>query len=337
MLGFWGYNKLTTDIKNLRQIYDFTYHLYLQEHEIIKVKVAENRDQKVITINTSIGATSHSLNSLFEYTKTTYPNKLRQLVLINLITVLEVYFTNVVREIADRDLTPFKVDNEKVDYMRNHLLNFSTIKGIENDIIEKDIRKLTSGGLEESQKFFNKRFEIDFKNLGINFSDIEEIHERRHLFVHRNGVCDAQYVRNYPSFGFKPGDPIILDHQYIISSLDKIVEFANKINHQCLTKYPDNKRATRKVKGGKTYVNGEKKILLEFETVKNNFDIQTEVLDKTIDNGTQKVSDFTLQHIIFEKRFHLYISAPQREVGLIIRTVRQNENILLLNSTEIYF
>ncbi len=91
---------------------------------------------------------------MFHYTKSTYPNTLRQLILINLITVLEVYFTNVVREIATRDLEPFKPDNEKADYMRNHLLNFSTIKGIENDLIEKDIRKLTSGGLEESQKFF---------------------------------------------------------------------------------------------------------------------------------------------------------------------------------------
>ena len=81
---------------------------------------------------------------MFHYTKSTYPNTLRQLILINLITVLEVYFTNVVREIATRDLEPFKPDNEKADYMRNHLLNFSTIKGIENDLIEKDIRKLFS-------------------------------------------------------------------------------------------------------------------------------------------------------------------------------------------------
>lgn len=47
MIGFWAYNKLTTDIKNLRQIYDFTYHLYLQEHEIIKEKLIEKRDKRL--------------------------------------------------------------------------------------------------------------------------------------------------------------------------------------------------------------------------------------------------------------------------------------------------
>lgn len=337
MDGFWAYNKLTTDIKDLRQIYDFTYHLYLQEHEIIKEKLSEKKGKKLITITTPVGAINHSLNALFYYTQSTYPNMLRQLVLINLITVLEVYFTNVVREIAKRDLGPFKPENEKVDYMRNHLLNFSTIKGVENDLIEKDIRKLTSGGLEESQKFFIKRFDIDFKNIGIDYSEIEEIHERRHLFVHRNGLCDALYARTYPLFGFKPGDRIILDHGYIISALDKILGFAHNINQRCLAKYPVSKRKIQSIKGSRQFEEGDVKLLIEFEAIKNSFDINTEILEQKVGNTPNHIKDFTLQHIIFEKRYNLYVSAPKKDIAILMRTIKQNENILILNITEIDF
>ncbi len=90
-------------------------------------------------------------------------------------------------------------------------------------------------------------------------------------------------------------------------------------------------------KGGRSYVNGDIKILLEFETIKNNFDVQSEVLDKNLGRTASKVSDFTLQHIVFEKRYHLYVSAPQKEIGMLVGVIKQNENILLLNTTEIDF
>lgn len=340
MIGFWSYNRVKNEIKDLKQIYDFTYHLYLQEHEIIKEQLSKHnvKDKKIISVTTRIGATTHSLNSLYAHTTNSYPNKLRHLILINLITDLEVYFTNLVREIAGRDLEPFKnVENEKVDYFRNHLLNFSTIKNIEDDILNKDIRKLTSGGLEKTEEYFQKRFGINFKELGINFKAIQEIHERRHLFVHRNGICDSIYSRTYPEFGFKVGDTIRLDHEYIIYALDKILEFSSKINQQCLIRFPDNKRKIKSFKGPKNSITGEVKLLIEFETIKNDFDINLEILNKPLSHRTQTVNDFVLQHIIFEKRFHLYVSADQKELGIILSIIRQNANLLVLNTTEIDF
>lgn len=67
MVGFQSYNKLTSDIKNLRQIYDFTYHLYLREHELIKDELAAGRN-KVHTFATPVGVAQHTLISLFHYT-----------------------------------------------------------------------------------------------------------------------------------------------------------------------------------------------------------------------------------------------------------------------------
>lgn len=63
----------------------------------------------------------------------------------------------------------------------------------------------------------------------------------------------------------------------------------------------------------------------------------SEILEQKVGKTAKHIKDFTLQHIIFEKRYNLYISAPQKDLAILMRTIKQNENILLLNITEIDF
>ena len=184
MRGFEAYNKFKNDLKDSRQIYDITYHLY--QTEKIRLDGELNNGSEVNpTLKTSIGSIEHSPTALNRRLQYLYPYKLRQLILISTITALEVYLTDVILEIFKRDIKPFKV-NEPVTFQKNYLLSVASISKIQNDLIKKDFRSLTSGGMKEIEKYYKKMFEIDIKNLGINFQDIEEIHTRRHLFVHRN-------------------------------------------------------------------------------------------------------------------------------------------------------
>ena len=336
MVGFSSFNKLKDEIKSLNQLYDFTYHLYLQEHQLIKERIVHRNAPEPLILNTPIGSINHSLNHLYHYTKKNYPNKLRQLILINLITGLEVFFTDLIREIAKRDIEPFKLE-EKTDYSRGHILNFSTVKGLEEDLLNKDVRKLTSGGLDKSQEYFLRRFSIDFKTIGIDFNEIKEIHERRHLVVHRNGKCDLLYAKTYPTFGFKPGDTITLNHEYMIYAFNKILAFAGKINAEALAKYPDNKRKIVSKKGIKVHVVGEIKLLVEFEVLVRSFDINVDLLEKAVPKSTLTIRNFALQYIQFEKRFNLYISAENKFLGKIMKVIKQNMNYRVLNTTEIDF
>lgn len=84
--------------------------------------------------------------------------------------------------------------------------------------------------------------------------------------------------------------------------------------------------------------NGDVKLLIEFEAVKNSFNIQTEILDHNVGDALLiLLRIYTLQHIRFEKRYNLYVSAPQRDLAILMKMVKQNENILVLNVTEIDF
>ena len=80
MEGFHSWTVYEKKLIKLRQYYDFTYYLYEKESEVIKNMQKEGK----ISFNTPINITNHNVNSLGFYIKTEYPQKLRELMLINL-------------------------------------------------------------------------------------------------------------------------------------------------------------------------------------------------------------------------------------------------------------
>ena len=153
MTGLQAWTKYEKEIIRLRQYYDCTYHLYKTESENIR----EMKKQKTISFSTSVGATTHSVNSLISYINYQYPQKLRELVLISLISSTEVYFVRLVKEIYKRDISLFKT-SDQIEISREELFSHEDIDSIGKKIIEKDCRKLTSGGIKVTQKYFQKKF-----------------------------------------------------------------------------------------------------------------------------------------------------------------------------------
>lgn len=336
MEGFWCYNSFKNEIKHLKQLYDFTYHLYTTEHENLRKSVSQKKSP-VVSLRTSVGTITHNLDSLYQYTRVHYPNKLRQLILINAITSLEVFFTMLIREINSRDITPFKTD-DKIDISRSLLLHHSTTKAIEHDLIEKDVRKLTSGGLDESKKYFSSKFQIDFSNIGMDYSIIQEIHERRHLIVHRNGYCDALYAKKYSQFGFKQGDLIIISHDYIISALDLLIDFGTKVNSSVLIKYTVNQRKCKSIPGQRIIDSSDIKLFVEFEYLRESFDLNRDILTKEIEGTTNEtVNEYILQTISKDKKIIIFFSAPEWIIKKIMKIFKNDDTILLLNTTDIKF
>lgn len=328
--GFETYNKFKKNIRDVKQIYDLTYHLYLTERDRLESELPKAKN-KVITVKTSIGEIEHSLASLYQRLKSSYPFKLRQLLLINSITSLEVYLTDVVYEVFTRDIKPFKED-APIQLQKNYLLNLNSLSELQEKLIRKDIRNLTSGGLQVIDKYYLKLFGVDFKNLGISYNDIEEIHTRRHLFVHRDGVVDSEYSRKYPTYNFEDGHQIKIEHEYFIQSLDKLSEFAGLINRKLLELFPDEIRNPKYKNGLASYDFSKANLLVEIALINDNYDI-----DEYFENLTVRgliLKDFIVQVTKMEKSCFLFLSGEKEEIMRFFKPIKENCEIKIIRIIE---
>ncbi|WP_396596265.1 hypothetical protein [Dokdonia sp. R86516] len=331
MQGYESYNKFKNNLKDSKQLYDITYHLYISERQRLKKLLKSNKKINP-TLLTSIGSIEHSPTSLYQRLESLYPFKLRQLILISTITALEVYLTDVILEIFERDISPFKKD-EPATFQKNYLLNLSSIQKLQKDIISKDFRNLTSGGLTQIEKYYKKMFDIDLKNLGVSFKEIEEIHIRRHLFVHRNGVTDNEYVRKFPQFGFRVAEQIHLEHDYLIESLNKISDFAGKVNNQIIAKFPDKTRQTKYHIGTKGFDTQLKNFMIEMSILESNFD-HVDYLNNISVRGVN-MSEYIVQIATIEKTCLLFICGKQSELSSFFYAIKGNEKLSILKTIEL--
>jgi endonuclease III len=76
-VGFESHNEFEQEATRLKQLYDLTVALCGEEHE--RIAEALKDTDAFETKHTEIGEIAHNLNQLYEYTKSRYPNRLRQL------------------------------------------------------------------------------------------------------------------------------------------------------------------------------------------------------------------------------------------------------------------
>lgn len=331
MRGFESYNKFKKNIKDARQIYDITFHLYQSESTKLRQKIKSGIINP--TIRTSVGSIEHTPTALCERLRAYYPYKLRQLILISTITALEVYLTDVILEIYKRNITPFKKTDENVSFAKSYLLSMSSMYKIQNDLITKDFRSLTSGGLKEIDKYYRKTFDIDIKNLGVDFQEIEEIHTRRHLFVHRDGIVDSEYVTKFPQYDYKIGQQIMITHDYLLFALNKLSEFGKVINKILLQKFPDIYRKPIYHIGDRSFNEEEVNLMVEISVLKENFDAITYL--NSLDVNGDVLKDYIVQITTIDNNCILFISGKQGVISKFFNPIIENRNMMISKIIEL--
>lgn len=329
--GFESYNKFKKNIRDIKQLYDITYHLYIQEHDRLESEVPKAK-KSLVTIKTSVGGIEHSLTSLYQRLQSSYPFKLRQLLLINAITSMEVFLTDVVYEIFQRDISPFKEDTP-VSLQKNYLLSLSSLKELQEKIIRKEIRNLTSGGLQIIEKYYKKKFNVDFKNLGVSLNDIEEIHTRRHLFVHRDGIVDAEYSNKYPSQGYTEAQQIKIEHDYLIEALDKLSQFSALVNKKLLELFPSEIRKPKYKMGIASFDLGKKNLMIEIGLSSENYDYEN-FLDSLQVRGVH-LKNFVTQITIMEKSIFIFLSGDKELIMRFFKPIKDNDNLSIIRIIEL--
>lgn len=176
------------------------------------------------------------LKQLAFHARDVYPQLLRSTLLIRLVSAYEAFLTDSLREIGGWSLDFLKSD-QRLDFSQQHLLALLEKDGIGQFLLNKTMRALSSGGFREITKFYGK-IGIDVAPSGVSLKEIEEIHDRRHLHVHRGGLADEQYVKSYTSAGVVIGVVIPVDEHYFLTAIKTLESSALHIQKQLDARFP---------------------------------------------------------------------------------------------------
>lgn len=332
--GFHSWNVFEKELRRLKQLYDFTVHVYEKEHERLEPLAREASPGNSIT--TGVAETTHDIISLYHATSRFYPNKLRELLLVSVVTILEAYLVDLVHEIFDRDVSPF-LRNGVVEVNLSKLLTFSSVEAIQDDYLQSETRKLSNKGFKETRSYFNRCFGIDFGSLGVTISNIKEMHDRRHLFVHRNGICDAQYAHRYPKSQYRVGQRLEVSHDYIISVFTSFYDFALGVRNEALDKHPRSTRKKQVVKG-KAAKNSsdDAKLLVRGEIT---VDVQETIVamrELRVNSLSAPLDDYLVQVIVEEKRCVIIVGGPFEDISRFMKPLKTMDGVVVRSISKLY-
>jgi hypothetical protein len=187
-------------------------------------------------------------------TKHELRNSLRELVFVRLITALEIFFIDLIKDAFLINKEPFKRQDVSPSFTQAELLSVHSTAEIYNKIINKECRKLTSGGFLDIVKFYRKYFNVEMGNFSPGLSKMEEYHDRRHLQVHRLGATDQSYREKY---NFSKHFTTI-DDEYLMNCFKDFKTFSemvnNQVNYQLENEFIIKKSKTKDVERGVTII-----------------------------------------------------------------------------------
>ncbi len=225
------FRQLRSELQKIRRLHDATIYAYEQTGDFIRRKLKD----KEIFGDTAITASleneerllARSPHEILPKFSNAYPEVMRESLIVRAVSQFEVFIVDTVWEIAKRSIEPFKQADKVLEYPQAKILSFKSIEEIQNEIIIAECRQLTSQGFNYSRKYYEKRFGIDFSKCSVGIAEIEELHERRHIIVHRGGKIDTQYQKRFAP-QMKMGAQIVTTDIYFqsaINNLTKLGEF----------------------------------------------------------------------------------------------------------------
>lgn len=215
------------DINKLVAFYKATIYSYDQTEQVLVFQKINKIPFDETTENGLLIKQPH----FFKYKKSgkvEIRKNLCEIVFVRVVSALEVFLVDLVRDAFLESKEPFKKQDIISQFSQAELLSFKSTTEISSKIINKECRKLSSGGFGDIMKYYKKYFDIDIVAFAPGKSKMEEYHDRRHLLVHRLGKTDQQYRQKYNTT--KQG--ISIDDIYLFECISDFNSFAEMVNNQ---------------------------------------------------------------------------------------------------------
>ncbi|SRR5208282_3226394 len=246
---FSSYADYQKTIDRIKTIYEATMHSYdvMYNSGREQLKDSTNREAKV---RFEFGGKSveRPLKVVTHHARDVYPQLLRSTLLVRVVAGYEAFLVDMVAEVSRRSDTPFASEG-RIDMSYAELLQIDQTSGVRAYIVNKGLRGLTSGGIEEIRRFYQKRLSFDIVAKTPDYEKIAEIHQRRHLYVHRGGRADGQYIRKFKPAGLGENQVIPVPEDYFLASIALLRSSGLHIKAEMEQRYPA-RLVHRYTKGG---------------------------------------------------------------------------------------
>lgn len=153
---------------------------------------------------------------------------LNEIVFVRLISALEVFLVDLVRDAFLETKEPFKKQDLVFQLSQAEILSIKSPANFYNKVINRECRRLSSSGFNEIVKYYKKNFKIDLAGFMPGKSKMEEYHERRHLLVHRLGRTDIQYRDKYNTTKLV----VSIDDTYFSECIEDLTTFSEMVFNQ---------------------------------------------------------------------------------------------------------
>jgi hypothetical protein len=153
-----------------------------------------------------------------------YPRYLRETIFVRLISALEVYLIDAIRDLFLHRQDLFH-SNTRIEISQREILSLKTVTELWTKLLNQDLRRLQNQGFREVVKFYDRQLGIDLGRSPASIKLLQEMHDRRHLLVHRLGSVDEQYRHSY-NVSIKN---LSVHEDYLLKSMASILSFAEYI------------------------------------------------------------------------------------------------------------
>ena len=184
--------------------------------------------------NTEIASNYYQLTNKL---KGQFPRYIRETVFVRLISTFEVFLVDLVRDVFIRRTDLFH-SKKIIEMTHAEALSITNSANLRERIISKELRQLHSVGIKDIAKYYERHMGIKFPELLKNISHLWEMHDRRHILVHRIGRADQAYRHKY---GYFNKGPLSIDKDYISTAISTIASFVDTLTSKIATLLQDDR------------------------------------------------------------------------------------------------
>ena len=226
-----AYSVAKTELSDLRELYRSSSYAFAQAEEVLRYRARCQHhsqdgatDQDLVVVQ----PIKYKLKASF---RDRVRRQMRELVFVRLVSVLEAYLVDTVRDVFATTKQPFNDQGIQVSFTQAEILSVDSMSYVLSKIINKECRRLTSGGFTEIITYYRTRFDMDLSSIPPGKSAMAEYHERRHLLVHRLGKPDTQYRKTYTF----TGKQVTVDEEYLTACFGDFESFIETVNRNLTT------------------------------------------------------------------------------------------------------